>query len=131
MSVDHVLTILATPDLTEAVEFYRAALGWVPAVETPAYVEFTLERGQRVGLYDREGFGRNTGQVPARTPAGELAPTELYLCADDLQSAVDRVRRAGARELSPPALRPWGDEAAYFADPCGNVLVLARPAPPD
>ena len=27
----------------------------------------------------------------------------------------------------PAAPRDWGDEAAYFADPDGNVLVVARP----
>jgi len=43
----------------------------------------------------------------------------------------DRVARfleaAGARLLSAAAPRDWGDEAAYFADPDGNVLVVARP----
>ena len=42
--------------------------------------------------------------------------------------AIERLVRAGARELSPLAVRPWGDEAAYFADPSGNVLVVARAA---
>jgi len=31
------------------------------------------------------------------------------------------------RLLSPLAARPWGHEAAYFADPDGNVVVVARP----
>jgi hypothetical protein len=38
------------------------------------------------------------------------------------------VKRAGAPELSALAPRPWGDDAAYFSDPSGNVLVLARPS---
>ncbi len=37
-----------------------------------------------------------------------------------------RAIAAGARELSPLAPRDWGDEAAYFADPDGNVLAVAR-----
>ncbi len=38
------------------------------------------------------------------------------------------MERAGGRLLSARAARAWGDEAAYFADPEGNVLVVARPA---
>ncbi len=33
---------------------------------------------------------------------------------------------AGARCLSPRAVRPWGDEAAYYADPDGNVIAVAK-----
>lgn len=123
----HVLTILAVEDVAASLAFYRAAFSLTPEVDTPVYAEFTLAGGQRIGLYEREGFGRNTGQTPARIPSGELAPTELYFYADDLLAAIERIKEAGARELSPLARRDWGDEAAYFADPSGNVLVLARP----
>ncbi|MCA9664190.1 MAG: VOC family protein [Myxococcales bacterium] len=121
------LTILAVEDLAASDAFYRAAFGWSPAVETAVYVEYSLAGGQRIGLYQREGFGRNTGQAPTIVPPGELAPAELYFHVDDIQAATERMKQAGARELSPLGPRDWGDEAAYFADPSGNVLVLARP----
>jgi predicted enzyme related to lactoylglutathione lyase len=124
----HVLTILAVENLASSAAFYRAAFDWAPAVETPVYVEFTIPGEQRIGLYQREGFWRNTCQTPARIPAGELAPVELYFYAAEIQSAIERLIAAGARELSSLRRRDWGDEAAYFADPSGNVLVLARPA---
>lgn len=123
----HVLTILAVEDLDRAKRFYREAFDWTRTVDVPVYAEFTLPGGMRLGLYEREGFGRNTNQVPARIPAGAIGPTELYFHVDDLPGAIARMRRAGARELSPLAARDWGDEAAYFADPDGNVVVLARP----
>lgn len=125
MNVRHTLTILAVEPLAQSVAFYRAAFAWPKAVETPVYVELALPGGQRLGLYDREAFGRNTGQVPARVPAGELSTTELYFYADDLEAAVAALVAAGARCLSPLGPRAWGDEAAYFADPSGNVLVVA------
>lgn len=127
-AVRHVLTILAVERLAESVAFYRAAFDWQLVVETPVYVELLLPGGQRLGLYQREGFARNTGQAPMLTPRGELAPCELYFFADDLPAALAKMRAAGARVLSPLSPRPWGDEAAYYADPDGNVLVLARPA---
>lgn len=123
----HVLTILAVGDLERAVSFYARAFGWRQTVAVPVYAEFALPGGMRLGLYERHGFGRNTGQVPVQVPAGELAPTELYFYVDDLETAIDRLSAAGARLLSARAPRPWGDEAAYFADPEGNVLVVAQP----
>ena len=124
-TVHHVLTILAVEEVETSAAFYRAAFGWTPSVDTPVYVEFTLDDGQRIGLYQREGFGQNTGQVPMRVPQGQLAPTELYFYTDDLDDAIARIEEAGGLLLSARSLRPWGDDAAYFADPSGNVLVLA------
>lgn len=127
--VRHVLTILAVAELPSSVAFYRAAFDWPQVVDAPVYAEFELPGGQRLGLYERRGFGHNTGQIPMLLPEGELAPVELYFYAADLTDGIARMRAAGARELSGLAAREWGDEAAYFADPSGNVLVLARPSP--
>ena len=126
--VRHVLTILAVPDLAAARRFYERAFGWPTAVDTAVYVELALPGGQRLGLYDREGFGRNTHQVPAVVATGQLAPVELYFMCEDVEDAMARLAAAGARPLSPLSTRAWGDDAAYFADPDGNVLVVARPA---
>lgn len=121
------LIILAVRDLPRAVRFYRDAFDWSQTVDVPVYAEFALPLGQRLGLYERQSFGVNTGQVPAEVLEGELAGTEIYFHVEDIHRAVARVEAAGARKLSPLAERDWGDEAAYFADPDGNVLVLARP----
>lgn len=126
MNARHALTILAVPDLEASTRFYERAFGWPTSVRVPVYVEFVLPDAMRFGVYEREAFGNNTGRVPTRTPEGELAPTELYFYVDDLGSACARVVAAGGRELSPPKVRAWGDEAAYFSDPDGNVLVVAK-----
>jgi predicted enzyme related to lactoylglutathione lyase len=121
----HVLTILAVSDLARAGSFYDAAFGWPRTVDAPAYIEMALPGGQRLGLYERRSFGRNTGAVPFAAPAGALAPCELYLHVDDLEAAIERLERAGARPLSARARRDWGDEVAYFADPDGIVIAVA------
>ena len=121
------LLILAVEDLIRAVHFYRAAFGWVQTVDDAIYAEFMLPGGQRLGLYARAGFERNVGRVPLQGRRGEITGTEIYLYVDDLAAAIARVEAAGARLLRPRAERAWGDEAAYFADPDGNVIVLARP----
>ncbi len=123
----HVLTILAVTDLEAAAAFYERALGWPRKVDTPVFVEFGLPDGPGLGVYQREGFAHNTNQAPATVPEGAITGTEIYLHCLDLEAAIQRMKDAGARELAPLAPRDWGDEAAYFADPEGNVLVLARP----
>ena len=95
--VRHILTILAVSDLTRSVDFYRKAFGWPQVVDVPVYAEFEIPGGMFLGLYARESFGRNTGQVPAPVPVGELAGTELYFRTDDLDCAAARLREAGAR----------------------------------
>ncbi len=125
----HILTILAVSDRDASLAFYRAAFGWPTRVEVPVYAEFELPDGRGLGVYQREGFAHNTNQAPAIVPEGGISGTEIYLHCDDLAGSIERIRAAGARELSPLAPREWGDEAAYFADPDGNVLVLARPLP--
>lgn len=121
------LVILAVADVPWAVRFYRTAFGWRLQVETPVYAEFAIPAGPRLGLYERRSFGVNTRRTPLAVPVGAVTGTELYLATDDLPAAIERLAAAGARPLSDLALREWGDEAAYFADPDGNVLVVARP----
>lgn len=128
MTARHVLTILAVEDLPRAVAFYRAAFGFGQLVDVPVYVEFELPGGMRLGLYDRRGFAHNTGQPPALPPPGATSGAEIYFHVADLDEAIARLQAAGARLLSARAPRDWGDEAAYFADPDGNVLVVARRA---
>ena len=123
----HVLTILADTDLGRAARFYADAFGWPLLVNVPVYVEHALPGGMRLGLYDRAGFARNTGTTPTEVAASAITATEIYLHTDDLDGAVARLEAAGARLLSPRAPRDWGDEAAYYTDPDGNVLVVARP----
>lgn len=123
----HILTILAVGDLKASVAFYRAAFGWPARVEAPVYVELALPDHRGLGLYQREGFAKNTGVTPEAVKAGGISGTEIYLHVDDLDAAMTRAEAAGARVLSPVRRMPWGDRAAYYADPEGNVLVLARP----
>ncbi len=57
-----------------------------------------------------------------------MSGTEPYFHCEDLDGAIEAPGRVDAAALSPLARREWGDDAAYFADPDGNVLVVAHPA---
>ncbi|MBT3222209.1 MAG: hypothetical protein HN348_24310, partial [Proteobacteria bacterium] len=122
-----IYTILAVDDLTRSVKFYGDVFGWPKRVETPVYVELVQPDGRSLGLYQRDGFARNTGVMPAQLSKEEISGTEIYVHCDDLGAVVARLNAAGAPVLSPLQPRDWGDEAAYFADPDGNVVVVAGP----
>lgn len=126
MQTKHALTILAVRDIYRMQRFYERAFGWPATVATPNYVEFELPGGQRIGLYEREGFGRNFGEAPAPETEGGVRPFELYLYAVNLEDQLEALTDAGARLLSPASPREWGDEVAYVADPEGTVLAIAR-----
>lgn len=127
MPARHVLTILAVDDLERAERFYAGTFDWPVTVSAPVYRELSLPGGQRLGVYRREGFERNTGTTAQPRPRTGTTSTELYLHVGDLPATCARLHQSGARCLSPSAPRDWGDEAAYFADPDGNVVVVARP----
>lgn len=125
----HVLTILAVADVDRARQFYEMAFGWPLRVDVPVYAEFELPDGRGLGLYQREAFSRNTGAMPVGLTEDQISGTEIYLRCENLEAAIVTALTAGARLLAERAKRDWGDEAAYLADPDGNVLVLARPIP--
>ncbi len=123
---DLVLVILAVEDLARARAFYEQAFDWTVEVDVPVFVQMrTRTPGLSVGLYQREAFAANTNELPAPAPVGGITATELYVLVEDLEGSLARLEEAGARRLSDPADRPWGDRAAYVADPDGNVIAVA------
>lgn len=124
--IRHVLTILAVSDFQKALAFYRAAFDFEQTVDVPVYAEFQMADGRRLGIYERKSFGLNTGIVPRNVEAGELSGAELYFFCDDPAKQCAKLVQAGATELSPWQLRNWGDEAAYYRDPDGHVIVIAK-----
>jgi GNAT superfamily N-acetyltransferase len=124
---DHILTILAVRSLEDAARFYDAAFGWPRRVDVEVYIEYELPDGRGLGIMRREAFAANSGRAPVSVAAEDVLGNELYFHTADLEAASARISGAGATALSPRKPRGWGDEAAYFADPDGNVVVVAGP----
>jgi uncharacterized protein len=117
--------VLAVSDVERAYAFYHEVFGWESHLEWPGeYTELVLSGDDRLGLYRRDGWAESAGAQPAELN-GHVSPAYLYVRVDDLDATLDRLDRIGARRLSPRQRRGWGDEAAYFADPDGNVLAVA------
>ena len=118
--------VLAVADVDRAYGFYREVFGWESHLEWPGeYTELVVSGDDRLGLYRRDGWAKSAGAEPAELN-GRVSPAYLYVRVEDLDETLGRLERAGARPLSERSKRGWGEEAAYFADPDGNVLAVAR-----
>jgi uncharacterized protein len=117
--------VLAVSDVERAYAFYRQIFGWESHLEWAGeYTELVLSEDDRLGLYRRDGWAESAGAEPAELN-GVVSPAYLYVRVDDLDATLERLERIGARRLSPRQDRGWGDEAAYFTDPDGNVFAVA------
>jgi catechol 2,3-dioxygenase-like lactoylglutathione lyase family enzyme len=120
--------ILAVSDVERAKQFYGDAFGWKPHLEWPGeYAELELPDQDWLGLYREDGFAETAGAPVEELKRGRYGGAELYVQVDDVEEAMTSLRNAGAKALSPLARRGWGHEAAYFADPDGNIVAVARP----
>ena len=118
--------VLAVEDVERAKRFYDDAFGWKPHLEWPdRYAELVLSDDDRLGLYVRDGFAASAGIEPEAIGA-QYSGAEVYVQVEDLDGAIERLGAAGGTPLSERRTREWGQEAAYFADPDGNVVAVAR-----
>jgi len=53
----------------------------------------------------------------------------VYVRVEDVDATAAQLEEAGGRALSPLEERAWGERAAWFADPDGNVVAVAQAAP--
>ena len=120
------LFILYVRDQAAAASFYRAALAVTPTLDVPGMTELPLPGGAALGLMPEAGIARLLdGAIDPAAHAG--APrAELYLRVPDADAAHARALAAGARELSAPAPRGWGERVGYCQDPDGHVLAFAQ-----
>jgi uncharacterized protein len=120
--------ILAVDDLARSLEFYEGVFGWPrnERIDYRNYVELKPDDGGTIGLYERDGYAQTVGADPVPVPADAVSPAYVYVRVEDAAEAADRLRAAGARELSPLTPRQWGETAGWFADPDGNVVAVAE-----
>ena len=120
--------VLYVQDQDASAAFYGAVFGAEPVLHVPGMTEFRLPGGASLGLMPERGITALLPSLPDPTAGGRPPRAELYLPVDDVDVWHQRCRAAGATELSPPALRGWGDRVGYCLDPDGHVLALAAPA---
>lgn len=107
--------ILAVDDVDRAVDFYCATFGFEKAYsfEQEGQTAYAFLRLEPLGI----GLARREPDSP------EVA---LWIYTDDVDAAADRLRAAGATEVSPPTDRPWGERTCAFRDPNGHLVHVGQ-----
>lgn len=94
-------------------KFYRDAFGWKTQVhEASGYT-----------MVDTESDGAGIGGGIMTPPSGDTGVT-IYIDVDDLQAALDKAEKHGAKTIVPPMDVPEGPSIAMFSDPEGNMVGL-------
>ena len=118
------ITVLAD-DVPTMAQFYREVLGFQVATDLGQYVEFAHE-GVRFAICARTVMAKATQhpsfKLPGSGQAFELAfPLET---PEALDRAYAAIVAGGATPVAGPAVMPWGQKTAFFADPEGNIHEL-------
>ncbi len=121
----HDRTVLPVSEMARSVEFYRQVFGWPVSVEDPNYVEFELPKNRRLALCRRETIAKTTGVPLKADSADALSGLELHFYGEDAPHIVARLVGAQAQQLTHPSKFGRFDDASYFVDPDGHLLVIS------
>lgn len=118
--------ILYVSDQYRSRVFYENLLGQPPSLDVPGMTEFELGPGVKLGLMPESGIAKILGSAcPHPATANGVPRCGLYLQCGNVNEYYQLALRGGAKAVSPPQLRDWGDEVAYVADPDGHILTFA------
>ena len=115
---------LTVPDFEQAVAFYRDALG------LEQIADWSSDDGRVVvleaGRATLEIFDEAQAGAVDRIEAGQRVsgPVRLALEVTDSELTARRLVAAGAEEMAPPVMTPWGDRNARVRAPDGMQLTL-------
>ena len=122
---------LAVYDLERAVVFYRDGLGFPTTgivgteFEHGAVAFFELEGGLKLALWPRASIAADTGLPMEKPSATELTLGHNVASKEDVDTAMGRAERAGAKIVKSAQGTFWGGYAGYFQDPDGHLWEVA------
>lgn len=117
---------LPTSDRKTSFDFYTQGLGFSPVGDladdgVPEPLQFELNPGLRLMFIPTGGFGWVTGNRTTAEPEVSECLMALPVSGrQDVDSAVERARRAGGEIVVEPGQQAWG-YVGVFADPDGHL----------
>lgn len=119
--------ILYVSDQETSRRFYGELFRQEPELHAPGMTEFIVSGNVKIGLMPNNGIAKILGGKVPHPGSGKGIPRcELYLYVDNIGFEFENALNCGALLLSPVALRDWGDNACYFADPDGHIIAFAE-----
>ena len=114
---------IITDNFVKMKEFYRDSLGLEVVFEmSDNYVEFKVP-GIRFAISTNEvmhGVTKHDSYKQARQ-GQSLELAFIVDSPEEVDSTYTAILEKGAKAITSPADMPWGQRAAFFADPDGNI----------
>ena len=121
--------IIYVPDVTATIEFYERAFGLARRFIDPTGQYGELETGATALAFASHELGEANlpgGYTRAESAALPLG-CEIALIAEDVAGAFEKAVASGARAVSAPKAKPWGQVVAYVRDNNGFVVEICSP----
>jgi lactoylglutathione lyase len=117
-------TIVYVDDVAATIAFYERAFGQKRGMV--AGDEFgELATGETKLGFAAKKMLHGDGQFAS--PAGKTLGVEVAFVTGDVQKAYDTAIAAGAKSVSKPEKKPWGQIVAYVRDNNGFLVELCTP----
>jgi len=122
-------TIVYVPDVPASLQFFEQAFDFPRRFlhESGTYGE--LETGETILAFAAHSLGDMnlpSGHVAAHTSKQPLG-MEIAFVTPDVEKAHKKAVAAGAKELSAPQAKPWGQIVSYVRCPDGTLVELCTP----
>lgn len=117
-------TIIYVDKVEATIAFYETAFGLKRGMVAGE------EYGELATGETRLAFAAKTMiHAPAQfaSPEGKVLGVEIALTTSDVKAAFDQAIAAGARPVSQPEQKPWGQIVAYVRDNNGFLVELCTP----
>ncbi|MBE7510191.1 MAG: Glyoxalase-like domain protein [Bacteroidetes bacterium ADurb.Bin141] len=119
--------ILYVRDQQASTEFYSKILRLQPSLNVPGMTEFILNEYCKLGLMPENGIAKILSVNTPHPAEGNGVPRcELYLNVENTEKEFNHSLQHGAKMISAPADRDWGDKVCYLADPDGHIIAFAE-----
>ena len=113
------ITLVVT-DLEATRRFYVEGLGCEPELHVAGEVLMIRVADKVVlSLWSEEGFVEEVGHRPARGGVPPITLSHNVATKQGVDTVLEQVAAAGAREIGEAVEREWGGYTGYFADPDG------------
>jgi catechol 2,3-dioxygenase-like lactoylglutathione lyase family enzyme len=118
-------TVLIVDDLDRALAFYVDVLGIELNHRSGPFAQ--LKTGDtRLAFYERAAMQETLG-IPLEPPAENAPGFEIGFYVANVDNAYAELVVSGAKAVTPPADRAWGQRTAYVRDPDGHLVELVEP----
>lgn len=121
-------TIIYVHDVPATIDFYQRAfsLSLKFLHESNQYGE--METGETILAFASEALAQmNDLQIRSNRANEVSSGFELGFVTNDVDEAFKTAIKEGAKQISPPAKKPWGQIVAYVSDMNGVLVEICEP----